>query len=500
MNHFTEKKIEWNSVSGKAQPKTAATIISSCEEPPLITSDCTIITSDLQEDMMFERQQFIDNHVIPSQKSRERTAPQKKQNATTAHAKIPQIFPQEFVRSFFKIKEYHVEPNGMIYSDINKPVNGTLDELKDHYYHQPQHVTKGLPVSSLECALEQIKKAEKKAAWEKMRCNIGIYTPDLGENLNQFCCAIQGYPKGHIFTGADAVTFENIRFVLEHFIRQCKLKMNGNGLDVFAHMMIIFVGAQNAGKSTAVRKLLSPLGHCYTEPGLHEVTDTQKNYPLFGDNNALLCEELAGAGRAEVETLKHVITSRLIQVRRYHSQERVEVYNAATLIGTSNKPIWEVIRDTTGLRRFFDITVADKMHFETINSIDYVAMWQGVKHELNAEERKKFDLKYKADIAPIQQNARIVDSVEEFVSEMELVPGDYRIGLSQLYRRYKEMCDLYGKRYADNNIFRMKLKQMQLQEGGRVAQDRTTFLIDGSKCHTCLKTDNYRRPLTDFDF
>jgi len=168
--------------------------------------------------------------------------------------------------------------------------------------------------------------------------------------------------------------------VVAHFIWQVKRKLHG--MPVERHMMPIFVGAQDGGKSTAVRKLIEPIrlaGLLENCSDLRLVED-DRHVARFATKLIVFCDEMTKASKTDVAALKGFITKDDASWRLMRSTQTSTVVNLATFIGTANPDVIDLINDPTGMRRFYEMRCKAVLDWQTINTIDYLRLWRSVDH------------------------------------------------------------------------------------------------------------------------
>ena len=162
--------------------------------------------------------------------------------------------------------------------------------------------------------------------------------------------------------------------LLKKFIWQVKRKMAG--LPVFDHLMVVLHGQQGSGKTVFVRKFLEPLQELTAPSTFHDVMDNR--IIDVWEMSALFIDEMEGAARKDIDGLKRIITAEYLNRRPMRTNTVVKIPNNVTFIGATNKRLEEMIRDTTGLRRFAELVALNKMDWDTINEIDYKALWKAL--------------------------------------------------------------------------------------------------------------------------
>jgi hypothetical protein len=178
----------------------------------------------------------------------------------------------------------------------------------------------------------------------------------------------------------------------------------------FAHdVMAIFVGPQGSGKSTAVRRLVTPLADLVDDLNVEVLTDNRRARErakyLVG-----LWDEMQGASRGDMEAIKNSITCSYKNYRPMRTNDDASVRRTMSFIGTSNISLAEVIPDSTGMRRFFEVPSVARMDFEAVNNFDYVGLWRAVDPRSEAPI-----LPVLAEIRMVQEESRARDSFDLFV-------------------------------------------------------------------------------------
>ncbi len=170
--------------------------------------------------------------------------------------------------------------------------------------------------------------------------------------------------------------------VLYHFIWQAKRKMTGFNVD--NHMMPIFTGKQNCGKSRFVNDyLLKPITGLFTEANFTQVGD-DRNVALSTNNYVLFCDEMIGSNKTENNIIKNAISRKDIQYRPMGTNASLNVPNNVTFIGCTNESLADLIKDDTGARRFPIINYGDIGGYESpwmnpkFNEIDWFKLWCNV--------------------------------------------------------------------------------------------------------------------------
>lgn len=306
---------------------------------------------------------------------------------------------------FHKLKSFKMEANGQFDGQNSDNFNNLwLDYVDEVAIHQAKTGIKLRPIleSNMEKAWSLFKREEKDRVLNSFKDQIG-FKNESDEHLNNWL---------------DAVSSENSSLVLnamKHFLWQVKRKLNGK--PVVYHLMPVFVGKQNGGKSTAIRALLKPLEHVMLEMPIKELVDS-RNAQSLENNYICFFDEMAHMEKTNIEALKGLITDPFRAYRPMRTNDSIKVRQNCTFIGASNRSLIESIYDPTGLRRFIEILARERVNRELLNKVDVVKVWQSVDESL---ERG-----YIEDRLPeLQEHQRLLhipDEVEQFVLDCKLMP------------------------------------------------------------------------------
>lgn len=225
--------------------------------------------------------------------------------------------------------------------------------------------------------------------------------------------------------------------VLRHFIWQVKRKLLK--IPVERHMMVVLYGAQNIGKSVAANKLFEPVGELVGNlPSLSTLNDSRE-LRLLSKNYVLFVDEMARSQQVDVKILKNTITSSHFSQRVMRFTEHVTLPNNATFFGCSNEDLQDLIWDTTGVRRFWQITCAEKVDWKRINTLNYRAMWLSVD-----ENAPPPILPFASQIFEKQHDEfRNKDTVEHFIESQSTKVKRWTLA-GDAYQLYRTWCEENG--------------------------------------------------------
>lgn len=162
--------------------------------------------------------------------------------------------------------------------------------------------------------------------------------------------------------------------VMKKFIWQVKRK--ARGITVTNHLMPVLTGAQGKGKTEFVKAMTRPLHDLMREVDFGLITDG-KTADIWSAL-ILFIDEMGSFTKADVDTVKNVITSTERPIRTMRTNHSTQVRNQATLIGCTNKSLGQLIRDETGGRRFAELMWRNDPDWEASNALDWIMLWQSV--------------------------------------------------------------------------------------------------------------------------
>lgn len=171
-----------------------------------------------------------------------------------------------------------------------------------------------------------------------------------------------------------------IDLVLRHWIWSVRRKIAR--LPVEKHVMPILTGKTGSGKTEALRKFIGALlpSFCSSNFSLEELEDG-RGIAGCARRHIQFFDEMDGARKVQIETLKRWITALTCTYRPMNSNAMADVIQAGMAIGAANDPLVEILHDDTGMRRFYEIEVKDKLDWDAINRFDFKAYWGGVDYK-----------------------------------------------------------------------------------------------------------------------
>ena len=171
---------------------------------------------------------------------------------------------------------------------------------------------------------------------------------------------------------------------LQHFIWQVKQKAFGREIE--HHLMpLIWSSIQGPGKSTFVRRFISPIQElCARNVVLRQVAD-DRSAELFR-YLIIVVDDMERLKKKAVSDLKAVMTGDVLNRRKLATSNLATIKQKSTLIGTANSSVSDLVPDNTGHRRFIDLPFVngnvakggDPAIWPLVMSLDYALLWRSV--------------------------------------------------------------------------------------------------------------------------
>lgn len=297
--------------------------------------------------------------------------------------------------------------------------------------------------------------------------NMVRHREDVGTSeLDRFITAL--------FPMADKKKRSFAKKVFECFIWQVKRKISG--IPVEHHVMpVLYSKSHGTGKSVSVEALVAPLKEFVLHLQLDVFRDTFFR-KAFSEHFVVIFDELQGAGRTDIESMKNVITANTLSARGMRTQDVDTIPQNCTFIGTTNRPLADLIFDNTGMRRFVELELDSMADLEVItgekwvdgerikakNPIDFKKVWQSVPElQLNPI------LGIKEELEKHQETLRTQSTLEQWVDEFELEVGDSPNDIQVLFNHYRDWMELQRKQPGMMSKFAKDLKGLGLGEAER---------------------------------
>lgn len=185
-------------------------------------------------------------------------------------------------------------------------------------------------------------------------------------------------------------SFDIFKAVIRHFIWHIKNKaIYGKNKEPY---MLNISGEQGNGKTQFIRHLFkSILGNLYVETSISVLNDDFGMNLLYDSWLLFFDELLRKNGEIDVDRLKQVITSTEIKTREIFTSHHTTTFVRSSFIGAANTPIYEIIDDPTGMRRYLNLefTHPKLVHEKSLHKLidelwdkQGLAIWKSVDENL----------------------------------------------------------------------------------------------------------------------
>jgi len=349
--------------------------------------------------------------------------------------------PRKYVAWWMKIKGISVDERGGLASKDKREYQDIFDTLMLDYNEQiadfnitAERRIKGATDTNIKRALDEIISLEMVRRRAEIFETVKFGGTENLDELQKFVVAVTGKNN------------RTVLGVLAHFLWQVKRKLVDK--EVLYHIMPIIVGAQGGGKSKSLQHLFAPLMNLTLDLNLPDVTDSRFHFSL-NRNFVVILDEMAGAKRADVDNLKKQISATYNDSRKLGGNIVTKLKQNASFIGTSNRPVNEIIFDTTGARRFYEIKALAKLDWDAINTIDYTTLYKGI----NETRERGYLEEVMEDVQKDQENLVGLDELTAFLESHQVIPGTKEISATVIYDAYKIWADSNGIRNPVNSVW-----------------------------------------------
>ena len=375
--------------------------------------------------------------------------------------------PRQYVDFWYTIHNLKVSPRGSVSENGNtKLTQHFFDRMWLDYeealsaYNNAQRAAKspiiqGCKESSLNKAFNELITTKQSQCLQDTLASIA-FNGSNSLQIESFCQAV---------TGAQS---ELHIAVLKHWMWQVKRNMFGK--PIVDHLMPIFYGQQGSGKSMAVRKLISPLEDYLLGQTFDQLTD-ERHHKSLSDSFVGFFDEMEGADRADVNTIKRLITATNVDYRPMRTNEVVSIRQNCSFIGATNTAISEMIVDRTGMRRFAEIKTLDLCDWNTINSLNYLEMWKSIDENLD----RGYIQEHKLQLIESQKPLVAQDPITSFIKENNLlVTGESKeVLFKDVYAVYKVWCMDNGHKPLNSIWLGIRLANKGFQSRDKCIKGKT---------------------------
>lgn len=252
--------------------------------------------------------------------------------------------------------------------------------------------------------------------------------------------------------------------VLRHQVWQVQRKIAGRPAS--HHLMPVLHGPQGCGKTYWIEQFVSPLIDVTSYADFGQIAD-DRMIDLWR-SYVIVLDEMAKAGKADIETVKHVITAQTLERRPMRTNAIVTIIQNATMIGASNLRLAELIRDETGIRRFVELFYIRPIDQDFLGTVDWYAAWASVQAEDAAPILAVMD-----QLVEQQAGLRHHGPVEYWLmhltdldlSELHKLAGaDDLLSTRQLYETYvehrRDVTAQYDREHRSQQTFAIELHRI----------------------------------------
>ena len=209
-------------------------------------------------------------------------------------------------------------------------------------------------------------------------------------------------------------------------------------------MPILHGHEQNTGKSYLVSQLCQPLGELAEVKQISNISD-EFGHLQWGKLLIANFDELVGLDRGDIKVFKQWCYCDRYSKRKMHSEMMHHITKITAGIGSSNQPIAELVNDTSGTRRLFDIqTPNDRRMVQIARDFDFLSLWQNQPIDMHPSPDEL------QEIRSVQNQQRRRDPVEEWFDDsgrnlMQInTQRSMNTAMVDLYRDYQKWSYQYG--------------------------------------------------------
>lgn len=262
----------------------------------------------------------------------------------------------------------------------------------------------------------------------------------------------------------DEANLDLVVAVLRHFVWQVQRKLAGKPAS--HHLMPVLHGRQGGGKTYFIERFTEPLKEVTSYSDFGQIAD-DRMIDLWR-SYVLVLDEMAKASKADIETVKHVISAHALERRPMRTTSIVTITQNATLIGASNHRIGELIKDDTGNRRFVELFYTRPSDDDYLHTIDWHSAWSSVQADDIAPILAVAD-----QLAELQSDARHHGPVEYWLMHLGEVDVEHLrraagrddlLSTRQLYEAYvehrREVTTGYDREHRSEQTFAQELRRV----------------------------------------
>lgn len=204
--------------------------------------------------------------------------------------------------------------------------------------------------------------------------------------------------------------------MIAHWIWQVKRKLNGRA--TVYEIALIFLGRQGIGKSYSTNRITSVVEGLSTPASVSNVVDDRETRRWENYYIAFM-DEISKEKKESLAKLKDWITKKEAEFRPLYANSSEICEKNAQAIGTTNFPLNSILKDPTGMRRFWEIPSDQKQNvlFDGMEKIDFTLIWKAVDEnsDVGYYGPESIGKDFYKEIVDIQNSSRDKSPVEEYL-------------------------------------------------------------------------------------
>lgn len=298
-------------------------------------------------------------------------------------------------------------------------------------------------------------------------------------------------------TTSEDKTITNMRqlhaTMIFHWIWLVKRRLNK--LPTKYEICLVFLGAQGVGKSYVARRIKDVLPDLSTDTEVAAIVD-ERETPRWENYYIAFLDEISKESRDSLAKLKGWITSTDAEFRPMRTNDSEECDKNAQALGTSNFPLTTILKDTSGMRRFWEVPSNQERSktFEGMDTIDWELIYRSVDED-NSNGYYGKDLMFYDNIVEVQEASRDKSVVEEFLHDRYMINEKGQIeqtvetltfSVHDLLKEYNEWCADHRWGSTRATTFRDALRALSLTVRPGASNKLCVSLNDPVKLKTFL--------------
>ena len=237
-------------------------------------------------------------------------------------------------------------------------------------------------------------------------------------------------------------------------------------------MPMLYSSQQQWQKSTFCERLYSPVAEL-TEK--HDVDILQDKFytPMWETLLVVDFDEMGGLERTDITTLKKWMFTKYLNARAMHTQTATRYEKRVQAIGSSNKEISEILWDTTGSRRVWQISLKKPLG-DACDGVGFIKLWEAI--DMNAPCPLYTDGNNERILKRQYEEQRRKSGVELWLEDFLAVNVEEEWATKKLF-------ESYGEWRKENNETELQSRSFfsRLKEAGYPVEAKAKRLEKGGK-------------------